>query len=59
MKSRINVKTPHGWLINETAKQIEIFKAQPMQIKDNIEKLIEKQIIKRNDKDRNCYDYIA
>ena len=59
MKSRINVKTPHNWLINETAKQIEIFKAQPMQIKDNIEKLIEKQIIKRNEKDRNCYDYIA
>ena len=59
MKSRINVKTTHPWLINETAKQIEMFKAQPMQIKDNIEKLIEKQIIKRNEKDRNCYDYVA
>jgi len=59
MKSRINVKTTHTWLINEAAKQIDMFKAQPTQIKDNIEKLIEKQIIKRNDKDRNCYDYVA
>jgi len=47
------------WLVNETFKQIELFKAQPQQIKENIEKLIEKNIIKRDEKDRTCYDYIA
>ena len=59
MKSRIGVKTPHVWLINEAAKQIDNFKAQPAQIKENIEKLIEKNIMKRSDNDRTCYDYIA
>ena len=59
MKSRIGQKTTHVWLINETSKQIEIFKAQPQQIKENIEKLIEKNIMKRCDNDRTCYEYIA
>jgi hypothetical protein len=59
MKSRIGIKTTHVWLISECAKQIELFKAQPQQIKENIEKLIEKGIIKRNEKDRTCYEYIA
>ena len=59
MKSRIGQKTPHSWLVNETAKQVDLFKAQPEQIKENIEKLIEKGIMKRSEKDRNCYDYIA
>ena len=59
MKSRIGVKTTHVWLISEAAKQIELFKAQPQQIKENIEKLIEKGIIKRSEKDRHCYEYIA
>ena len=56
MKSRIGTKTSHVWLVNESAKQIDLFKAQPQQIKENIEKLIEKNIIKR---DGGNYDYIA
>lgn len=59
MKSRIGQKVTHVWLVSETAKQIELFKAQPQQIKENIEKLIEKSIIKRSETDRNCYEYIA
>ena len=59
MKSRIGVKTTHSWLVSETAKQIEHFRAQPQQIKEAIEKLLEKDIIKRSDQDRNCYEYVA
>ena len=59
MKSRIGQTTTHVWLINEASKQIDLFKAQPQQIKENIEKLIEKNIMKRSDKNRTCYDYIA
>ena len=59
MKSRIGQETTHVWLVGETAKQIDLFKAQPQQIKENIEKLIEKNVIKRNDRNRTCYDYIA
>ena len=59
MKSRIGQTTTHVWLINEASKQIDLFKAQPQQIKENIEKLIEKNIIKRSEKNRTCYDYIA
>ena len=59
MKSRIGQETSHVWLVNEAAKQIDLFKAQPQQIKENIEKLIEKNVIKRNEKNRTCYDYIA
>ena len=59
MKSRIGQETTHVWLVSEAAKQIDLFKAQPQQIKENIEKLIEKNVIKRNAKNRTCYDYIA
>ena len=59
MKNRIGQKTTHLWLVEETAKQIDLFNAQPQQIKENIEKLIEKNIIKRAEEDRNCYIYIA
>ena len=59
MKSRIGQQTTHVWLVGETSKQIDLFKAQPQQIKENIEKLIEKNVIKRSDKNRTCYDYIA
>ena len=58
MKSRIGKKTPHTWLINEVVKQVDFFRAQPQQIKENIEKLIEKGIITRA-KDNSCYDYCA
>ena len=59
LKSRIGQKTTHLWLVEETAKQIDLFKAQPQQIKENIEKLIEKKIIERSEEDRACYEYIA
>lgn len=59
MKGRIGQKTSHLFLVNESAKQIELFQAQPPQIKERIECLIEKNILKRNDEDRNCYDYVA
>ena len=59
MKSRIGQKTTHVWVINEVSKQIDLFKAQPQQIKENIEKLIERNIMKRNEEDRTCYDYVA
>ena len=59
MKSRIGQVTPHNWLVSETAKQIDRFKAQPQQIKDNIEKLIEKNYIKRDEKNKGCYEYVA
>jgi hypothetical protein len=59
MKGRIGQKTSHTFLVTEVAKQIEMFQAQPPQIKERIEALIDKQIIKRNDGDRNCYEYVA
>ena len=59
MKSRIGQATTHVLLINEDSKQIDLFKAQPQKIKENVEKLIEKNIIKRTDKNKSCYDYIA
>ena len=59
MKSRIGQETTHYWLVGETSKQIDLFSAQPQQIKENIEKLIEKNIIKRPDNNRACYEYIA
>ena len=59
MKSRIGVETNHSWLVGETSKQVNLFNAKPQQIKENIEKLIEKNIIKRTDKDGSCYEYIA
>ena len=59
MKSRIGQTTTHVWLINEASKQIDLFRAQPQQIKENIEKLIERSIMKRADNDRTCYEYVA
>lgn len=59
MKGRIGQKTTHIYLINEVAKQIELFQAQPALIKERIEALIEKEIIKRDDADRNCYVYVS
>ena len=58
MKCRIGEINSHDWLINEVTKNIHLFDAKPKQIKANIEKLIDKNVIKRSDKNRNCYDYI-
>ena len=57
MKSRIGQINTHVWLINEAAKQIDLFKAQPAELKYNIELLIEKNVIKRTN--ANSYEYIA
>ena len=59
MKSRIGQVTTHNWLVSEAIKQIDRFNAQPKQIKENIEKLIEKNCIKRDEKDKSCYEYVA
>ncbi len=59
MKSKNGQKVEHIWLINEVSKQINLFIAQPNQIKENIEKLIEKSIIKRFKDDKSCYEYNA
>jgi len=59
MKGRIGQKTTHAFLVAEVAKQIEMFQAQPPQIKERIEALIEKQIMKRKDGDKSCYEYVA
>ena len=48
MKNRYE-KTTKEWLVEETAKEIDLFKAQPQEIKENIEKLIEKNFIKISD----------
>ena len=48
MKNRYE-KTTQEWLVEETAKEIDLFKAQPQEIKENIEKLIEKNFIKISD----------
>jgi hypothetical protein len=45
--------------VNECSKQIEIFVAQPSQIKDRIENLIEKQILRRDENDHSKYHYIS
>jgi hypothetical protein len=59
MKGRIGKKTTHLELVNECSKQIEIFVAQPSQIKDRIENLIEKQILRRDENDHSKYHYIS
>jgi hypothetical protein len=59
MKSQNGKKVQHSWLINEVSNQIILFKAQPHQIKENIEKIIEKNVIKRDEDDGSCYMYIA
>ena len=55
MKSRIGQKTTKNMLINETNKKITLFKVERHQIEENIEKLIDKNYIKRV---QNYYEYI-
>ena len=59
MKSRIGIETSHEWLVSEVTKQIDLFKPQPQQIKENIEKLIEKGVVKRTEQNLACYEFIA
>ena len=58
MKSRIGEIITHDWIINKILEEIDLFKAQPEEIKESIEKLIKKNIIKRFDEDENCYQFI-
>lgn len=59
MKGRIGKETKHLELVNETARQIELFVAQPIQIKGRIESLIEKGIIQRKENSYDKYEYIS
>ena len=59
MKSRIGQVTTHNWLVSQTIKQIDKLTAQPQMVKDNIEKLIEKNCIKRDENNKGCYEYVA
>ena len=59
MKSKNGQKVEHVWLINEVSQKINLFNAQPQQIKENIEKLIENNIIRRVKDNISCYEYIA
>jgi len=55
MNSQNVTKFQHVWLINEVSKQISLFTAQPQQIKENIEKIIGKNIIERDEEDPSYY----
>ncbi|QPG75927.1 hypothetical protein FOA43_003313 [Brettanomyces nanus] len=58
MKARRELK--HQELINEVIKQLlNRFKPQPSFIKQRIEDLIEKEYLKRDEKDRSIYQYLA
>ena len=57
MKLNKGKKVAHNYLINEVLKKIDFF-PQNSQIKDNIEKLIKQNIIKRSFNDKSCYEYI-
>ena len=56
MKSRIGQKITHLWLMNETMKENYLFKAEIELINECLEKLIEKNVIKRNE---NLYEFIV
>ena len=56
IKSRIGQEITNQWLVRETSKQIDLFKVEPIQIRGNIEKHIEKGIINRKG---FKYEYIA
>ena len=55
MKRRIGQKITHLSLVNETIKEIGSFKIKQRLIKENITKLIEKNVIRRNGP---LYEYI-
>jgi len=59
MKGRIGQKTTHQNIVSEVSKQVTLFTAQPPFIKERLESLLEKEFIKRNVNDFNCYEYAA
>ena len=56
MKSRRTI--PHSELIAEVVKQVASFKAQPTQIKTEIESLIQREYIARSEQDSSIYIYL-
>jgi hypothetical protein len=48
----------HQPLIQEVMKQVTLFKPQPAMIKEAIERLIEKEYLKRDEEERSRYIYI-
>ena len=58
MKSRIGEITTTLWLIDETIKQIDLFEAQVEEIKENIGRLIDKNIIRMSKNYNDSYEYI-
>jgi len=56
MKSRKTLR--HQELITEAMRQVNHFKPQPPMIKGQIESLIQREFIKRDEEDRNIYIYI-
>lgn len=48
----------HEALIAEVIRQVSLFSPQPVMIKEAIERLIEKEYLKRDDDDRKLYIYI-
>lgn len=59
MKTNKDSAVQHMDLIVKTTAMISLFKAQPSQIKSRIEDLIMKQYMRRDDKDRTKYWYVA
>lgn len=56
MKSRNRLE--HNALLEEVFRQCTLFKPQPTQIKSQIEHLIEREFLKRDEKNRNAYIYL-
>lgn len=56
MKSR--KRLDHNSLLEEVFKQCTLFKPQPSQIKMQIEHLIDREFLKRDDSQRNVYIYL-
>lgn len=56
MKARKQEK--HMELTTEVMKQVTLFRAQPAQIKQSIERLIEKEYLERDENDRQKYTYL-
>jgi cullin 3 len=55
-KGRKTIK--HAELIGEVLKQVTMFKPQPVMIKAQIESLIQREFLKRDDDDKSLYIYL-
>jgi hypothetical protein len=59
MKTNKDSAVRHQDLVSKVMEIIQLFKAQPAQIKARIEDLINKQYLRRDEKERTKYWYIA